>query len=435
MDKVVPALYKEYGQYVNFSRAFPLDLDGLKPVERRILLSAYQIARNKLVKSARIDGFVIGNYHPHGSCYGTVVQLVRQKFLSGQGNFGCNIGVEPEPAAAPRYTECKLSESVLDLAFNYIDHVKWEVNELGQKEPIFLPTMFPLCLIGEEFTQGIGFGYRSYIPCYKLEDLCKRLLWLLGERKQKIIIRPITDCNITSSNADLEKLLTTGKAAINVEGVFVENPRNNTVVLKSWPPGRKFESLLNKFSRELDFQDIGYNDLSGASTEIEFEVLKQRNRDEIFRRFVTKLKGAVKGSISFEVIVVNSNQEVKLMSIDDMLMTTFDMFSSVSKKMLEHEVTKLEVQISEFQMLRKIKPYLSGVLGSRSDAETIIKKISKLSQIEETVVKELFSKYRIYKLLTVNTDVSELMEQLNEVQKTLSDVRKFVLQQYEKVHK
>ena len=435
MDNIVPALYKEYGQHVNFARMFPLNLDGLKPVERRILLSAYQIARNRLVKSARIDGFVLGNYHPHGSCYGTIVQLVHQKFLSGQGNFGCDIGVEIEPAAAPRYTECKLSESILDLAFKYIDHVKWEINELGQKEPVFLPTMFPLCLIGEEFTQGIGFGYKSYIPCYKLEDLYKRLLWLLGERKQKIMIKPITDCNITSTRSDLEKLLTTGKATINVEGVLVENPRNNTVMLKSWPPGRKFESLLNKFSRELDLQDIGWNDLSGMSTEIEFGVLKQRNRDDIFRKFVAKLKRAIKGSIPFEVIVVNSNQEVELMSIDNMLMTTFSMFSNVSKKMLEYEVTKIAEQISEFQILRKIKPYLSSVLGSRDHAKTVIKKISKLSQIEEVVVKELFSKYRIYKLLTVNTDVSELMERSKEAQSTLSDVRKFVLQQYERLHK
>jgi len=98
-------------------------------------------------------------------------------------------------------------------------------------------------------------------------------------------------------------------------------------------------------------------------------------------------------------------------------------------------VTKIAEQISEFQILRKIKPYLSSVLGSRDHAKTVIKKISKLSQIEEVVVKELFSKYRIYKLLTVNTDVSELMEQSNEVQKTLNDVRKFVLQQYERLHK
>ncbi len=433
MDKIIPSLYKEYGEYVNSSRAFPLDVDGLKPVERRVLLSTFQIAKDKFVKSARIDGHVIGNYHPHGSCYGTLVQLVRQGFLDPQGNFGCNIGVEPEPAAAPRYTECKLSKLILDLVFKYIKYVEWKNNELSQKEPIFLPTMFPLCLIGEEFTQGIGFGYRSLIPCYKLEDLYKRLLWLLGERKTSVTIKPVTDCIINSTNADLEKLLTTGKSTISVEGVIKENPRNNTVVLKSWPPGKKFESLLNKFSKELDNQDIGWNDFSVTSTEIEFKVLKQRSRDEIFKRFVSKLKYAVKGSISFETIVVGRSQEVKLMSIDNMLLTTFNMFSNVSETMLRHELEKLKSQILEYQMLEKVRPHLRDMIGSKDHLEIVVKKISKLANLSTEIVKGLISKYRISRLLTLDTDISELTEQSNEVQNTLSDVRKFVLQQYSEI--
>ena len=56
MDNIIPVLYREYGKYVNSSRAFPLDLDGLKPVERKLLISAYQIAKDKFVKSARISG-------------------------------------------------------------------------------------------------------------------------------------------------------------------------------------------------------------------------------------------------------------------------------------------------------------------------------------------------------------------------------------------
>lgn len=433
MDKIIPYLYKEYGQYVNSSRAFPLDIDGLKPVERRVLLSTFQIAKDKFVKSVRIDGYTVGNYHPHGSCYGTLVQLAHQGFLDPQGNFGCNVGVEPEPAAAPKYTECKLSKLILGLAFKYINYVEWKTNELSQREPVFLPTMFPLCLMGEEFTQGIGFGYRSFIPCYKLEDLYKRLLWLLGERKTTVTIKPITDCIITSTNADLEKLLNTGKATISVEGVIKENPRNNTVVLKSWPPGRKFKSLLNKFSKELDNQDIGWNDLSVTSTEIEFKVLKQRSRDEIFQRFVTKLKEAVKGSVSFEAIVVGINQEVKLMSIDNMLLTTFNMFSNVSEIMLRRELEKLKSQILEYQMLEKVRPYLRDVIGSKDHLEIAVKKISKLTKLPVEMIKGLISKYRISRLLTLDTDILELMGKSNEIQNTLSDVRKFVLKQYSEI--
>ena len=56
MDKIVPSFYKRYGNYINRSRAFPSSVDGLKPVERRVLLSVYDIARDRSVKSFKIDG-------------------------------------------------------------------------------------------------------------------------------------------------------------------------------------------------------------------------------------------------------------------------------------------------------------------------------------------------------------------------------------------
>src|SRR5574340_174933 len=126
--------------HVNYSRAFPLAIDGLKPVERRVLVSAYDIARDKFVKSAKVDGYCIGNYHPHGSVYGTIVQLVHQGFLNGQGNFGTSIGVDPCPEAAMRYTEVKLTKEINDLAFRLIKYVPWKDGEIvSDKESVFLP--------------------------------------------------------------------------------------------------------------------------------------------------------------------------------------------------------------------------------------------------------------------------------------------------------
>ena len=187
MDNIIPKMYKSYGEYINSSRSFPLDLDGLKPVERRILLSAFQIAKDKFVKSAKISGWTMGNFHPHSDCYMSSVNLVNQGFLIGQGNFGTKCGVENDPPAASRYTECKSSKDIIDMAFKYIKHVPWEVLEL-ESEPLYLPTMIPFCLIGKEYTQGIGFGFRTFIPCYEMKDLKKRLLYLLGKTKTKPII-------------------------------------------------------------------------------------------------------------------------------------------------------------------------------------------------------------------------------------------------------
>lgn len=66
MKHIVSSLYAEYGRYIDGFRAIPKDIDCLKFVERRLLLSVHQVARKKLEKSAKIIGTCIGNYHPHG---------------------------------------------------------------------------------------------------------------------------------------------------------------------------------------------------------------------------------------------------------------------------------------------------------------------------------------------------------------------------------
>lgn len=433
MDNIVPTLYKEYGEYVNFSRQFPLINDGLKPVERRILLSSYKIAKDKLVKSARIDGHVIGNYHPHASVYSSIVQLVRQGFLEGQGNFGCNIGVEPEPAAASRYTECRLSSFVNKIAFKYINHVDWNINDLGEKEPSFLPTMFPFCLMGKEFTQGIGFGYRSYIPCYKTEDLYKRLLWLLGISKRKPIIKPITDCTIEGSHDELEKLLTEGKASINISGVIKEDPTHDIVYLLSWPPGKRFESLLNKFDAEITRQDIGFTDLSVKETKIQFEVIKQRNRDKIYENLVTKLKESTQGKISFENILVDENQKVELISVDKMLLTAFDTFSKACDRMLKFDLKVKEAKINSLQLLEKIRPAIIVVMKTKLSMNEMINEISRISMVEIEQVKKLILNHSISKLLSLKIDIQEAIKNKKEVEEKIKNINQFVLNQYEEI--
>ena len=430
MDQNVPKLYREYGQYINESRAFPLALDGLKPAERRVLLSTYLIARNKSTKSAKVDGYTTGNFSPHGNSYGTIVQLVHQGFLIGQGNFGSNVGADSNPPAASRYTEVKLDPKMIQLAFKYISYVDWKMNDLNEKEPDYLPVMFPLTLMGTEYTQGIGFGYRTYIPCYKITDLQKRLLWLLGELKTEPIIKPITDCVIKSNNKVLKELLTTGKAKIGVEGVIKINKRSSSVTLKSWPPGKRFEVLLNKFSKELDNQDIGFTDLSSTETNIVFQVLKQRNKSVILNSFIEKLKVVIKGSISFETIVVDKDQEIKLKSIDDMLLDTFNMYQNTNKIMLEYEINKIQDIIEEMKMLIKIKPFLSEVLLLKEDIKTSISLLSTKSGVDESIISKLFSKYNINKLLTVNTDTTKLEENASFHKNNLDDLKTFVIKQY-----
>ena len=108
--------YLDYAMSVIVSRALPDVRDGLKPVHRRILYSMIEngyTPDKPYRKSARIVGDVIGKYHPHGdqSIYDALVRMaqdfsMRLPLVDGQGNFG---SVDGDPAAAMRYTECKLS--------------------------------------------------------------------------------------------------------------------------------------------------------------------------------------------------------------------------------------------------------------------------------------------------------------------------------------
>jgi len=364
------------------------------------------------------------------NCYGTIVQLVRQGFLDGQGNFGTNVGAEPVGAAAPRYTECKLQADTLELAFEYIKHVPFVDTELGDKEPFYLPTMFPICLMGNEYTQGIGFGYKTYIPCYDAQDLYQRLLWLLGIRKRKPIIAPLTDCNIISKSKDIEQLLTTGKAKIEVAGIFDVNPRNSTVTLKSWPPGKRFESLLNKFAKELNENMIGYTDLSSTETEIVFQILRERNRTKIFENFVEKLQDSLNGFISFEMIMTDVDRKVMIKSVDDMLLDTYKMFCTANEEMLKHEIANIKEVITEYQLLEKIKAPLSQCIAEGRDMQFTFNVIQKAVGVAKATSAMLVDKYKIRKLLTLNTDTSELENKVNEHMKNLAELTPFVLEQY-----
>ncbi|MCB1514770.1 MAG: DNA gyrase subunit A, partial [Hyphomicrobiaceae bacterium] len=109
--------YLEYAMSVIVSRALPDIRDGLKPVHRRILYGMSELGlewNKKYVKSAKVVGEVMGNYHPHGdsAIYDALVRLTQDFSMSvplvdGQGNFG---SVDGDPPAAMRYTECRLEK-------------------------------------------------------------------------------------------------------------------------------------------------------------------------------------------------------------------------------------------------------------------------------------------------------------------------------------
>jgi topoisomerase-4 subunit A len=183
--KYISGMYKnwflDYASYVILERAVPHVIDGLKPVQRRILHSMKRLDDGRYNKVANIIGYTM-QYHPHGdaSIGDALVQLGQKDLLiDQQGNWG-NI-FTGDSAAAPRYIEARLSKFAHDVIFNP-KTTKWKMSYDGRnKEPINLPVKFPLLLA--QGVEGIAVGLASKIlPHNFIELIDASISHLKGEQ-------------------------------------------------------------------------------------------------------------------------------------------------------------------------------------------------------------------------------------------------------------
>ncbi|MEW9555648.1 DNA gyrase subunit A [Nonomuraea sp. NPDC050783] len=178
--------YMDYAMSVIVSRALPDVRDGLKPVHRRVLYAMYDGGYRPdrgYFKCARVVGDVMGTYHPHGdtSIYDALVRLaqswsLRYPLVDGQGNFG---SPGNDPAAAMRYTECKLAPIAMEMLRD-IDKetVDFRPNYDGKsQEPDVLPSRFPQLLVNG--SGGIAVGMATNIPPHNLREVAAAVKWAL----------------------------------------------------------------------------------------------------------------------------------------------------------------------------------------------------------------------------------------------------------------
>ena len=161
--------FLDYASYVILERAVPEVIDGLKPVQRRILHAMKELDDGRYNKVANIIGHTM-KYHPHGdaSIGDALVQLGQKDLLiDTQGNWG-NI-LTGDSAAAPRYIEARLSKFALEVLFNANTTV-WKASYDGRnKEPVTLPAKFPLLLA--QGGEGIAVGLASKILPHNFLEL------------------------------------------------------------------------------------------------------------------------------------------------------------------------------------------------------------------------------------------------------------------------
>ena len=178
LKKTMEKSYIDYAMSVIAARALPDVRDGLKPVQRRILYSMFELNNGPDKahrKCARIVGDTMGKYHPHGdsSIYGALVNMaqewaMRNCLVDGHGNFG---SIDGDGAAAMRYTEARLShiamEMIADINKDTVDFVP-NFDETEQ-EPVVLPSRFPNLLVNG--AQGIAVGMATNIPPHNLLEI------------------------------------------------------------------------------------------------------------------------------------------------------------------------------------------------------------------------------------------------------------------------
>ena len=173
--------FLEYASYVILERAVPHIMDGLKPVQRRILHSMKRMDDGKLNKVANIVGHTM-QFHPHGdaSIKDALVQMGQKNLLIDcQGNWG-NI-LTGDDAAAARYIEARLSKFALDVVFNP-KTTEWKLSYDGRnKEPISLPVKFPLLL--SQGAEGIAVGLSCKILPHNFNEICDAAVSYLHEEE------------------------------------------------------------------------------------------------------------------------------------------------------------------------------------------------------------------------------------------------------------
>jgi len=232
--------YLDYAMSVIVGRALPDVRDGLKPVHRRILHAMNERAWRSdrpYVKSAKIVGEVIGNYHPHGdtAVYDTMVRMaqdfsMRLPIIDGQGNFG---SVDGDPPAAYRYTEARLNKISEELLRDIDkDTVGFSPNfDETKQEPLVLPASFPNLLVNG--SDGIAVGMATKIPPHNLGEVIDATIALIEnpgitvKQIMKYIQGPDFPTGAAIMGTDgIYKAYSTGRGSIMVRGkVDIEQNR------------------------------------------------------------------------------------------------------------------------------------------------------------------------------------------------------------------
>jgi DNA gyrase subunit A len=447
--------YLNYALSVITSRALPDVRDGLKPVQRRILFTMWQqrlFADAKHKKCAAVVGDVMGRYHPHGdsSIYEALVRqaqafAMRVPLVDGSGNFG---SLDGDPAAAMRYTECRLAALSSELLDGLDEStVHFRPNYDGTKsEPVVLPAKLPNLLVNG--ATGIAVGMATNIPPHNPEEICAasiRLLDALLEGKQlssRELMRTIkgpdfpTGGQIVSTPEEIKQVYETGQGSIRVRATWEAGSvgrSSKTIFITSIPYATNKAVLVERIAdvvlaRKMPLL-LDVKDVSTEDVRIELELKKEADEQKVLAYLFKNTPLQTNFAVNLTCLVPTENPDVgrpERLDLRSMLWHYLHFRLEVVTKRLQHELAALAKRMHILQGFATVFDALDQILKiiraseGKADAAKKIMARFKLDDEQTDAILEL----RLYRLARL--EILVIQDELKAKKKRSGEIKKLL---------
>jgi len=426
--------YIDYAMSVIVGRALPDVRDGLKPVQRRILWTMFEMGLRHdkpYRKCARIVGETLGKYHPHGDqpVYEALVRMaqdfvMRYPLVDGQGNFGSIDGDEP---AAMRYTEARLTkiaeELLADINKNTVDFVPNFDSTL--KEPAVLPAKVPNLLING--STGIAVGMATNIPPHNLKEVCMAIIAYIKnpnitvKELMKYIKGPdFPTGGIIVGKKGIEKAYETGKGRITIRGkVEIEK---NAIIIRELPYMVNKARLVEKIADLIKEGKIEARTVRDESDREGIRVVIELKSGADVNAVLEKLYDHTPLQTTFSIInLALVDGEPKILNLKEMITCYVEHRREVIRRRIKYELDKAKERLHIVEGLKiaveNLDEVISIIKASKSpeNAKKILIEKYKLSEKQAGAILQM----RLQKL--TSTEVSSLIKEYNELKAKIAE--------------
>ncbi|MBR6036122.1 MAG: DNA gyrase/topoisomerase IV subunit A [Bacteroidaceae bacterium] len=429
--------FLDYASYVILERAVPHIMDGLKPVQRRILHSMKRMDDGRYNKVANIVGHTM-QFHPHGdaSIKDALVQMGQKNLLIDcQGNWG-NI-LTGDDAAAGRYIEARLSKFALDVLFNP-KTTEWKLSYDGRnKEPISLPVKFPLLLA--QGVEGIAVGLSSKILPHNFNELCDAAVHYLHDEPFQLY----PDFQ-TGGSIDVSKYNDGQRGGMVRVRAKIEKRDNKTLAITELPYGKttgspaKPSQFIDSILKAIEKGKIKarkVEDLTAAGVEIVIHLMPGASSDKTIDALYAFTDCEI--SISPNCCVIDDRMP-KFLTVSDVLRKSVDYTKYLIKRELEIRRGELLEQL-HFCSLEKIfieeRIYKAKEFENAKNMDVAVDYVdSRLKPFYEQFVREVtrddilkLMEIKMARILKFNKDkadelIAKLKAELEQIERDLANL-------------